>query len=321
LQSLGSLYFEPTYLFVREGSDIRDIPDLDGKRVFSGQPGSDTRAAVRALLDVYDIDRQAPDTELDRLTQAEAADALVAGEIDAAFLAGESGRAPVRRLLADDSIRSIAAKHADVFTRIHPDIGSLLIPQGLFDLGRMIPRRDLRVVAPAINLVADEALHPALVDLFLDAATSMHRHATLLSKRGEFPSEDYTSLPMNPEAVRYYKQGPSGLRKYLPFWLASLIDQLIIYGLPVFVVLSSVFKGIPVALEWKTKIDFMKVYKQIQAIENASDHESKREEYLRQLDAIEAACAKLRVPRLHLVHYFELRQYIHDMRERFERGW
>ncbi|MBT8470952.1 MAG: ABC transporter substrate-binding protein [Deltaproteobacteria bacterium] len=321
LQSLGSLFFEPMFLFVHQGSDIHDVPDLDGKRFYSGQPGSDTRSAVRALLETFDIQGQALDPELDRLTPAQATDALLAGQIDAAFLAGESGEGQVRRLLAEDGVRPISAQHAEVFTRLHPDTANLLIPQGLFDLGEMIPREDLRVIAPAMNLVTHQNLHPALIDLFLDAATSIHRPRTLLSKRGQFPSEDYTSLPMNPEALRYYKDGPRGLRKYLPFWLASLVDQLIIYVLPVFVVLSTVFKGIPVVLEVKTKLELGRIYKRIQRVENATDHETKRDEYLAELDRLEAASAKLRTPMVHLPQYFELRQYIHDMRDRLERGW
>ena len=320
LQSLGSLYFQPTFAFVRTDSHIHDAPDLEGKRVFSGQPGSDAQATVHALLDAFGIDRPPPDPALDRLSPAQAADALLAGEIDAVFIAGELGWDSVMRLLEDESIRLLSAKHADVFTRIHPEVGSLLIPQGLFDLGKMLPRQEKQLIAPAVILVADESLHPALVDLFLDAATRIHRRGTILSKRGEFPSDHYTSLPMNPDALRYYKQGPSGLRKYLPFWVASLIDELIVYGLPFFVVLSSVFKGIPLFLEWKTKLDFMKIYKQIQVVENASDHEAKREEYLTELDRIEAECARFRVPRIHLSQYFELRQYIHDLRGRLERA-
>lgn len=321
LESLGSLYFEPVWLFVRDDAGIDDIPDLKGKRVYWGDVGGDAWAAARTLLRAYGVEGSPPNPALDQLGPSEAADALLAGEVDAVFLAGAIAGTPVRRLLAEDGVHPMSAQHANVFTRIHPDIGSLVIPKGLFGLAQMIPREDVRVIAPAINLVADEALHPALVDLFLDAATSLHRNATLLSKRGEFPSEDYTSLPMNAEAVRYYKQGPSGLRKYLPFWLASLVEQLIIYGLPVFVVLSTVFKGIPVYLEWKLKLDFLKFYKRLKVIENASDRQERREHYFTELDRIEAESARVRVPGVHLPHYFELHQYIHDMRERMERGW
>jgi TRAP-type uncharacterized transport system substrate-binding protein len=320
LQSLGSLYFEPIWLFVRNDSGIHDIPDLEGKRVFPGRPGSDARSAARSLLRAYGLAGEPILSDIEQLTPSQAVETLLAGGLDAVVVAGDTANGLVLQLLAEDTVRPIAARHAEVFTRIHPDFANILIPQGLFSLSQMLPREDVRVVAPAINLVADESLHPALVDLFLDAATTIHGGATKLSKRGEFPSEDYTSLPLNADAKEYYKKGPSGLRRYLPFWLASLVDQLIVLGLPIFVVLSSVFKGLPVALEWKTKIDLAKVYRRIQAVENAADQASRRDEYLRVLDAAEAECDALHVPRMHLSQYFELRQYIHDLRKRVERA-
>jgi len=316
LQSLGSLYLEPIWLLARNDAAIDDIPDLAGKRVFSGQPGSDVRGAVRNLLRVYEWEREATSGDVDQLTPSQAADALLENRLDAAFLAGDSESGPVLKLLQSDTVRPIPARHAEVFTRIQPDLANLLIPQGLFSLAKMLPREDVRVIAPAINLVADDKLHPALVDLFLDAASHIHGGPTRLSKRGEFPSEDYTSLPLNADARRYYKNGPSGLRKYLPFWMASLVDQLLVFGLPFFVVLSSVFKGIPVALEWKTKIDLAKLYRRIQAIENAPDQATRRDEYLGVLKAAEAECDAMHIPRMHLPQYFELRQYIHDLHQR-----
>lgn len=319
VQSLGSLYFEPLWLFARSDLEVRDLGQIIKMRVFIGPPGSDARAASRAILTALQVSPAELDPELAQLSSAEAAEALLAGEIDAAAFAGEFSHELVGRLLASESVRPLSARHAEVYSRIQPDVGNLLIPQGLFDLVRMLPREDVRVIAPAINLIAKEDVHPALVDLFLAAATSVHGGATLLSKRGEFPSEDYTSLPMNEDAIRYYKAGPSGFRKYLPFWLASLFDQLMIYLVPLFVVLSSVFKGIPVLIGLKVRIALQRYYLRLQQIEKAPDLEQHLAKYLAELDAIDADSAKLRVPRMYVRDYFDLRQFIHDMRERLTR--
>ena len=319
VRSLGSLYYEPIWLFVRDDSEIRDLNDLRDKRVFIGAPGSDTRAALGTAIRIFGIADPDASDDLAHLSPSEAVDALLAGKIDAAGFVGESAESSISRLFASDAVRPLPARHAEVYSRVQPDVGNLLIPQGLFDLVRMIPRQDVRVIAPAINLVALEGVHPAVVDLFLDAATRFHSRRSLLSKRGEFPSEDYTSLPMNEDAVRYFKKGPGGLRKYLPFWLASLIDELMIYLVPLFVVLSSVFKGTPVVMELKVKFDLLKYYKRIGEIEQTPNQRDRRDELLRRLDAIDADSAQLRVPKIHLPTYFELRQYLHDMRDRIER--
>ena len=77
----------------------------------------------------------------------------------------------------------------------------------------------------------------------------------------------------------------------------------------------------PVFLEWKTRLNLKRFYQQLVVIENATNHQSKLNEYLAKLDAIEAESVKLHFPAFHLTHHFELRQYIHDMRERLEGGW
>ena len=316
LESLGSLYFEPTWVFVRDGATIVELTDLRGKRVFAGRPGSDARATAHALLRVFGVADLVDSKPYEELTPIEAADALLAGNLDAIFLAGESGAKSIRRLLDADGVHAVSVQHADVYRRIQPDVGELLIPQGLFDLAQMIPRQDVRVIAPAINLVAREHLHPALVDLFLDAATSLHGGPSLLAERGTFPSQDYTSLPLSADAKRYYDKGPSGLRKYLPFWLATWVDRLIVYVVPVLVVASSVFKGIPIVIEMRARLALRGFYRRMQRIENSTDQQANRDAYLAELDAIEDATRNIHIPQMHIAHYFEFRQYIHDLRSR-----
>ena len=320
LESLGSLYFEPNWLFVADGSGLEDAPDLAGKRVFPGRRGSDARATVRALFHVYGLTDRVVIEPFEELTPKEAADALLAGDIDAVFLAGESDTPAIEQLLRAEGVHPVSAKHAEVYRRMQPDVAVLRIPQGLFDLVHMIPRQDVRVIAPAINLVARENLHAALVDLFLDAARKTHGGPTLLTARGTFPSEDYTSLPMNADAVRYYEKGPSGLRKYLPFWLATWVDRVVVYVVPFLVVIATAFRGVPVLNGFVFSLSSQSLYKRLKRIELAENTDDQRVDLLRELDAIEADSKRLPVPRTHLAPYFELRQNIHDLRDRLHEG-
>jgi hypothetical protein len=176
------------------------------------------------------------------------------------------------------------------------------------------------VIAPAINLVARENLNAPLVDLFLDAARKLHGRPTLLAARGTFPSEDYTSLPMNADAVRYYEKGPSGLRKYLPFWLATLVDRVVVYVVPFLVVFSTIFRGVPLLTRFSFSFSSQRLYKRLKRIELADNTDDQRDDLLRELDAIEADSKRLPVPRMYLAPYFELRQNIHDLRDRLSEG-
>ena len=125
---------------------------------------------------------------------------------------------------------------------------------------------------------------------------------------------------MNAEAVRYYEKGPSGLRKYLPFWLATLVDRVVVYVVPFLVVISTAFKGVPVLNGFVFSLSSQRLYKRLKRIELADNTADKRDDLLRELDAIEADSKSLRVPRMYLVPYFELRQNIHDLRDRLSEG-
>jgi len=114
LESLGSLYFEPTWVFVRDDAGIVELTDLPGKRAFTGRPGSDARATSRALLTVFGLSDEVASEPYEELTPIEAADALLAGELDVIFLAGESGAESIRRLLGADGVHPISVQHGDV---------------------------------------------------------------------------------------------------------------------------------------------------------------------------------------------------------------
>jgi hypothetical protein len=76
----------------------------------------------------------------------------------------------------------------------------LKLPEGVFDLDANIPSRDLTLVAPATQLVARSDLHPALIDLILQAAEKIHGAGGGFEKEGEFPSKKYLDFELSEEA-------------------------------------------------------------------------------------------------------------------------
>src|SRR4029078_1686382 len=82
LVSLGSVYYEPLWVYYR-GPVISDVGLLKGKKIAIGPFESGTRALALQLLSVNGT--VLPPTTLLPLTGKDAADALQAGTIDAAF--------------------------------------------------------------------------------------------------------------------------------------------------------------------------------------------------------------------------------------------
>ncbi|MGB5813823.1 MAG: hypothetical protein WBI27_01345, partial [Thermoanaerobaculia bacterium] len=171
---------------------------------------------------------------------------------------------------------------------------------------------------PADNLVVRKALHPAVVDLLLDAARSIHREPTLFASRGTFPNMNNVSLPLSPAAIRFYEDGPSPLRKYLPYWLASLISRFALIVAQVGAVVWLLLKSLPTIRRLRFSIQQMGLYRQMEKLEVRMIEGADPAQLLTDLKDIERQSSELHPPRPLLSQYLELRQNIHDQRERIE---
>ncbi|MGH7392213.1 MAG: hypothetical protein ACREM3_22560 [Candidatus Rokuibacteriota bacterium] len=84
-------------------------------------------------------------------------------------------------------------------------------------------------------------LYPDLVRLLLGAADRVHRQGGLLERVGQFPSEANLELPLNEQARRYLRVGPSWLERTFPFWLAGILDRTVLVILPAVTLMFPLF--------------------------------------------------------------------------------
>src|SRR5579863_8478297 len=167
LVSLGSMFFEPVELFYRGSTDMQRISELTGKGVAVGPEGSGVRALALALLKANGIE-ETGNVRLSNLEGASAVKALVAHQLDAIFLTGDSASPQaVKELRHTEGVRMFAFARADAYVRRFPYLNKISIPAGAFDLGAGLPANDINMLAPTVELVAHTELHPALVDVLL----------------------------------------------------------------------------------------------------------------------------------------------------------
>ncbi|MCX7172206.1 MAG: ABC transporter substrate-binding protein [Proteobacteria bacterium] len=232
LVSLGSLFYEPLWIFYRAGL-AKDLPSgeldrlsqLRGQRLAIGVPGSGTHKLAMEMLEANGI--AAAPTRLVASGGLGMVEALRQGKVDAVFVVGPTQSAMVWLLLFTDGVRLMSLSHAEAYARRFPHLSKLTLPRGGVDLVRDIPPHDITLVSPLATLVVREDIHPALIDLLLQAASEVHGDSGLFQKAGEFPRPTQVDFPLSSEAERYYKSGKPLLQRYLPFWAATLIDRLV----------------------------------------------------------------------------------------------
>src|SRR5574340_1462088 len=284
--SLGAVSYEPLWLFVRSGIEVDSVYDLRGLRVAGGPPGSGTREVVEAVLERNGL--SATDTTVLPLAGLAAADALIAGQADAVFLVLAPDGPAVQRLLHAPGITLASWRRADAYVRQFPMLSRVDLPEGSVDLARDLPPHDVSLVALKASLVATPDIHPVLVDLLLDAAREVHAGSGLIRHAGEFPSPDAAEFPMSPDAERWYRSGPSWLRRYLPYSAVVWIQRLVFLGLPLLAVGIPLARWMPALYRWSMRRRIYRWYGELGFIEQAiARGHGDRGAHLRRLDQID----------------------------------
>ena len=84
---------------------------------------------------------------------------------------------------------------------------------------------------------------------------------------GEYPAPLERDFPISADAERYYKSGEQFLYKRLPFWLASLVDRLLVVLLPLLVVIVPATRLAPAMYRWRVRSRIYRWYGALMAIE------------------------------------------------------
>jgi len=320
LVTLGTMFVKPLLVFYRGDELIEALALLKGKRIAVGPEGSGTRAMALALLEANKIDHNG--ATLLPLDGEDAAKALEEGKLDAAFLTSDSASPElIKELLHHPHVHLMNFRQADGYARHFRWLSTLTLPEGSIDLAQNDPPTAHQLVGASVELVARNDLHPALSDMLIAAAREVHGTSGLFHNAGEFPAAIEHELPISEDAERYYNSGGQLLYRRLPFWLASLVDRLMVVLLPLLVVIVPATRGLPAIYRWRVRSRIYRWYGALMLIEREMLRkpgvESKSQLLLR-LDEIEASVNELKMPVAFADQLYVLREHVGLVRHRLE---
>jgi TRAP-type uncharacterized transport system substrate-binding protein len=349
LVSLGSLFFEPVWLFYREDAaqrllkteptsapartapsraasrgataaaprpaELTGLGQLAGWRVNVGAPGSGVPPLVDLLLEANRID--ASTLQLSRQPLTPAVIDFLDGRLDALVIASAPESLMVQMLLQTPGIKLASFPQAEAYARKFHFMSRVTLPRGVVDLARDIPPQDIRLVAPTATLVARESLHPALIQLFVQAAQQVHGGPGWFQRKGDFPNAENTERPIAGEAQRVYRSGVPWLQRYLPFWAANLADRMWVALLAIVAVLIPLSRVVPPLYEFRIRSRVFRWYAQLRAVEDARGQRPSGE-LLQQLDDIEQRVGRVQVPLSYADELYALRSHIQMVRRRLQ---
>ena len=314
VESLGTLFFEPLWLFYRSGIG-EGLERYRGRRISIGPEGSGGRALALEILKRTKVD--AVVGELSGFPPQEAADKLIAGEIDIAFVVLGWDSPVVRRLMAADGIEVASVPRPDAFVALYPFLSKVVLPAGVADLAANRPPADVVLLSAKASLAVRSDLHPAIQYLLLNAAVAIHSPPGIFQKAGQFPAAESVDLPLSEEAQRFYKSGRPVLQAYLPFWMAALVERFLVVFVPVLVLLYPALRLLPQGYDWLMQSKIRRLYDEMKAIERelASGQEP-RGVLDAKLDRLYQSASELQLPVKYASMQYTLRMHLDLVRAR-----
>jgi len=314
--SLGRVFTEPLWVFYRSSERVDALVQLKGKRLAIGPEGSGTRLLADALLEKNKINSS--NTTFLPIGGQEGATALMNGEVDAVFLVMAPETDLVNSLLKSSKVALMNFKHGEAYTRLFPYLTIVTLPAGVIDLVNNIPARDITLVAPEAALVARKTTHPAIIGLMVQAAIDIHGQGGMFQRIGEYPKPYDAEFPISRDAKRMYKSGVPFFRRYLPFWLATFIERMLVMIVPIATIMIPLVKVVPMAYEWRIKSRINYWYAHLKQIEKGlrEDVEHKKSHFFQtEIDKIEEAVGATKVPLNYSDRFYELRAAVDLVRQ------
>ena len=308
---LASLYYVPMWVFYRGTDTLNHVSELRYRRIAVGVKGSGTRSFADPLLAINDL--TSANVTMLPMSNSVALRALQTGEVDAAIFVDGAQNKSVWAALHDPNLKLLSYGHAEAYHRRLPYIIKLTLPPGVIDVAHNIPEKEVTLIGTKVMLAARDGLHPALIDLLVDAAREIHSEQGFFEEAGEFPGTTPIDLRVSDEADRHKHFGPRFLHQYLPFWVATIAERAIIILLPIGAIVFPLFHYLPQFLRWRVRSRIYRWYGELALLER--DVATRKgtlpvETWLADLDRIERAVAQIHTPAGFASEAYTLREHI-----------
>lgn len=312
VEMIASLYYQPLWIFSRRGEHVDALAALKGKKVSTGMPGSGSAALGLPLLAASGV--TAENSHLVPLPTDRARAALLAREVDAALMVGGARTPAIAAALADPALELANLAHASAYPQRYPFLTRHTLYAGAVSFAPdVLPATDVALVTTETMLASRTGLHPAIVNLLLETVRDEHDDQGFFETPGEFPNVEQVDFPVNPDALRHKRFGPSLMYRYLPFWVATAVEWFVIIAVPLLIVVLPVVRSLPAITRWHVRSRIYRWYGELKLLER--DVEVRRgtlpiDKWLADLDRIERAAEQIRTPVSYASEVYTLREHI-----------
>ena len=325
LESLGSLFVEPVWLFYRKdptGKAAGAAPSLDtltqlqGLRVNVGTTGSGIPSLMNKLLASNKVDMAS--LTISELEQTPATVAFLEGKIDAIVFASAPESLMVQMLLQTPGVELMDFPQSEAYSRRFAFLSPVVLPRGVVDLAANLPPQDVRLVAPTTALINHKGTHPALLQLFVQAGKQIHGGSGWFRRVRDYPNLANNELPIAAEAERSIRNDKPFLQRYLPFWVANLVERMWLVMGVILALLLPLSRIVPPLYAFRVRSRIFRWYGQLRDIETRIDSSGSHDALLEELGNLEHRAEKISVPLSYTDELYALRNNIQLVRKKLQ---
>ncbi len=208
LRSIFSLHAEPFTVVAREDSGIKNLNDLQGKRVNIGNPGSGSRGTMEVLMKAKGWDKTSFKLATE-LTSVEQAKALCDNKIDAmVFTVGHpSGSIKEATSTCNSTLVNITGPIVDDLIKNNEYYRTATIPAGMYK-GNKDNVNTFGVGATFVTSsnVHEEIIYNVVKSVFENFENFKKYHPAFANLKKSEMIKDGLSAPLHRGALKYYKE-------------------------------------------------------------------------------------------------------------------
>ena len=228
LYSLGSLDYEPIWIFYRKSPDVKitELRDLKKYRVGVGLHTTGSYVLTKKLLAINGVKvENNPNFISDK--RSENVKRLARGEIDAIVMAAGVIDNTVQKLLRDPGLEVFSFKNSEAYAHLISYYKPLKILAGSIDLMNYLPAHDIDLIAVTSTLAVRKDMNPGEQLALLIAAKDFakNNNVRMYAKPNEFPAYVDNMIELSPVAKTFYETGSPSTLHHVPFKLAIFLNR------------------------------------------------------------------------------------------------
>jgi uncharacterized protein len=161
-------------------------------------------------------------------------------------------------------------------------------------------------------------IHPAIEAVLLDAALAIHSEPSVFSSAGRFPNVQNADLPVSRQTTRFYRDGPSFLRRYFSFGVANFLDRAWVLAIPLLTLAFPLVRAAPPLYRWRVRRKIYVWYKDLRALEEegrATPEGEPRTSVISRLERLQADIGELDVPLSYTDDLYRLRSHVEFVKQ------